>query len=34
VAAEIKKPDQKMAETDKSIVEFCKELGIEPPFSV
>jgi hypothetical protein len=29
VAAEIKEPDQQMAETDKSIAPVCKELGID-----
>lgn len=34
VTAEIRKIDAEMIETDKKIAEYCKELGIEPPFEV
>ena len=32
VAQEIKNIDTEMAEVDKAISDFCKELGIDAPF--
>ena len=32
VTAEIKKVDSDMAETDKKIAAYCRELGVNPPF--
>nr|MBG2499156.1 hypothetical protein [Klebsiella pneumoniae] len=34
LAQELRDLEDKVAEIDKTIVEFCKELGIDAPFKV